>query len=293
MNLIQTRLLTTEQTAQIQVLLKECQNEQIIHISFPFEDGNCFLLLQDEAGTLASVMGMILPPDGASDEEPVECIAFTRPAMRRRGYFSELLEKACDISGEHDILFPVDPDSADTAAAMEAIQADCVDQEYQMKWTLNPSEEPSSSPLFKKHPLVFTCAVSAEEEAHESIDPNSCWDSFHNTGVPDPSATVLTYAFLELPPDPMCSPAAVCMARLQEVPEVPGTFHACFYGFRVHELCRGLGIGESAFSLVLDDLTARGCTQIVLHVSSDNYPALSIYKKAGFRITETLSYFMY
>ena len=91
----------------------------------------------------------------------------------------------------------------------------------------------------------------------------------------------------------MCSPAAVCMARMQPVPDVPGTFHACFYGFRVHDLCRGLGIGEAAFCLVLNDLITRGCTRIVLHVSSDNYPALSIYKKAGFRITETLSYFMY
>ena len=77
----------------------------------------------------------------------------------------------------------------------------------------------------------------------------------------------------------MCSPAAVCMARMQPVPDVPGTFHACFYGFRVHDLCRGLGIGEAAFCLVLNDLIARGCTRIVLHVSSDNYPALSIYKK--------------
>ena len=79
----------------------------------------------------------------------------------------------------------------------------------------------------------------------------------------------------------MCSPAAVCMARMQPVPDVPGTFHACFYGFRVHDLCRGLGIGEAAFCLVLNDLIARGCTRIVLHVSSDNYPALSIYKKQG------------
>ena len=51
-------------------------------------------------------------------------------SLRRRGYFAALLEKACDISGEHDILFPVDPESADTAATMKAIHADRVDQEY-------------------------------------------------------------------------------------------------------------------------------------------------------------------
>ena len=115
MNLIQTNSLSARQAEQILALLNECQKTQPIHISFPFEDGNCFLLLLDESETLAAIMGMILPPDGSSDEEPVECIAFTRPSLRRRGYFAALLEKACDISGEHDILFPVDPESADTA----------------------------------------------------------------------------------------------------------------------------------------------------------------------------------
>ena len=78
MNLIQTNSLSARQAEQILALLNECQKTQPIHISFPFEDGNCFLLLLDESETLAAVMGMILPPDGSSDEEPVECIAFTR-----------------------------------------------------------------------------------------------------------------------------------------------------------------------------------------------------------------------
>ena len=293
MNLIQTNSLSARQAEQILALLNECQKTQPIHISFPFEDGNCFLLLLDESETLAAIMGMILPPDGSSDEEPVECIAFTRPSLRRRGYFAALLEKACDISGEHDILFPVDPESADTAATMKAIHADRVDQEYQMKWDFDPAAERFDSPMVEKRPLTFTCTSAPEGDVNESVDPDSCWDCFHSADDPDPTVTILTYEFLETPLDPMCSPAAVCMARMQPVPDVPGTFHACFYGFRVHDLCRGLGIGEAAFCLVLNDLIARGCTRIVLHVSSDNYPALSIYKKAGFRITETLSYFMY
>ena len=103
MNLIQTNSLSARQAEQILALLNECQKTQPIHISFPFEDGNCFLLLLDESETLAAIMGMLLPPDGSSDEEPVECIAFTRPSLRRRGYFAALLEKACDISGMFSI----------------------------------------------------------------------------------------------------------------------------------------------------------------------------------------------
>ena len=176
---------------------------------------------------------------------------------------------------------------------MKAIHADRVDQEYQMKWDFDPATDRFDSPMIEKRPLTFTCTSAPEGDVNESVDPDSCWDCFHSADDPDPTVTILTYEFLETPPDPMCSPAAVCMARMQPVPDVPGTFHTCFYGFRVHDLCRGLGIGEAAFYLVLNDLIARGCTRIVLHVSSDNYPALSIYKKAGFRITETLSYFMY
>ena len=67
MNLIQTNSLSARQAEQILALLNECQKTQPIHISFPFEDGNCFLLLLDESETLAAIMGMILPPDGSSD----------------------------------------------------------------------------------------------------------------------------------------------------------------------------------------------------------------------------------
>ena len=45
MNLIQTNSLSARQAEQILALLNECQKTQPIHISFPFEDGNCFLLL--------------------------------------------------------------------------------------------------------------------------------------------------------------------------------------------------------------------------------------------------------
>ena len=167
---------------------------------FPFEDGNCFLLLLDESETLAAIMGMILPPDGSSDEEPVECIAFTRPSLRRRGYFAALLEKACDISGEHDILFPVDPESADTAATMKAIHADRVDQEYQMKWDFDPAAERFDSPMVEKRPLTFTCTSAPEGDVNESVDPDSCWTASTAPMIQIRPLQFLTYEFLETPP---------------------------------------------------------------------------------------------
>ncbi|WP_243134402.1 GNAT family N-acetyltransferase [Enterocloster asparagiformis] len=44
----------------------------------------------------------------------------------------------------------------------------------------------------------------------------------------------------------------------------------------------------------LQDLTpAIGISTLTLQVSGDNLPALRLYKKTGFHITETLSYYLY
>ena len=230
MNLIQTNSLSARQAEQILALLNECQKTQPIHISFPFEDGNCFLLLLDESETLAAIMGMILPPDGSSDEEPVECIAFTRPSLRRRGYFAALLEKACDISGEHDILFPVDPESADTAATMKAIHADRVDQEYQMKWDFDRRPNALTLPWLKNARLPLPALLHRKVTSTKVLIPTGCWDCFHSADDPDPAVTILTYEFLETPPDPMWLSGCRVHGAYAAVPDVPGTFHACFYG---------------------------------------------------------------
>ena len=73
MNLIQTNSLSARQAEQILALLNECQKTQPIHISFPFEDGNCFLLLLDESETLAAIMGMTRNPSNASPSPALPC----------------------------------------------------------------------------------------------------------------------------------------------------------------------------------------------------------------------------
>jgi ribosomal protein S18 acetylase RimI-like enzyme len=46
---------------------------------------------------------------------------------------------------------------------------------------------------------------------------------------------------------------------------------------------------EKLFAL----LAAAGIKKVILQVSGDNAAALALYKKTGFRITETLSYYLY
>ena len=72
---------------------------------------------------------------------------------------------------------------------------------------------------------------------------------------------------------------------------------ACFYGFEIREELRGRGLGKKALSLTLsllkNGLPRSDCRRLTLHVSGLNAPAVSLYRKAGFHIKESLSYYLY
>ena len=65
------------------------------------------------------------------------------------------------------------------------------------------------------------------------------------------------------------------------------------YGFEIREELRGQGYGKQFLNHVLYDLAKRAPLPLRLQVSGDNLPALSLYKKTGFQITETLSGYLY
>lgn len=65
------------------------------------------------------------------------------------------------------------------------------------------------------------------------------------------------------------------------------------YGFEIQEPFRGQGYGKQMLSHVLCDLASRKSLPVRLQVSGDNLPAMALYKKTGFRITETLSCYLY
>lgn len=65
------------------------------------------------------------------------------------------------------------------------------------------------------------------------------------------------------------------------------------YGFEIQEDLRGQGYGNQMLLHVLCDLTAKKSMPVRLQVSGDNLPAMALYKKTGFRITETLSCYLY
>lgn len=69
--------------------------------------------------------------------------------------------------------------------------------------------------------------------------------------------------------------------------------HYYLYGFEIREDQRGRGFGTGLLIKVLSFLAEREPLPVTLQVSGSNGPALSLYKKTGFRITETLSRYLY
>ena len=65
------------------------------------------------------------------------------------------------------------------------------------------------------------------------------------------------------------------------------------YGFEIHEEYRGQGHGKCLLTQVLHDLAVYNPLPLRLQVSGDNLPAVSLYKKTGFQITETLFGYLY
>ena len=65
------------------------------------------------------------------------------------------------------------------------------------------------------------------------------------------------------------------------------------YGFEIREDLRGQGYGKRFLNQVLLDLAKHAPLPLRLQVSGENLPALSLYKKTGFQITETLSGYLY
>ena len=55
----------------------------------------------------------------------------------------------------------------------------------------------------------------------------------------------------------------------------------------LHPYFRGRGIGESVLRVVLKVVCGKGATFVTLEVRSSNTPAISLYKKLGFKVFGT------
>lgn len=277
MQIIRTDSISEKQKLEIEALLQECRSSEGLRLSFPFEEVNSVYLLLDRAAsgreeTLISVLGLILPRNPESGE-PAECCAFTLPSRRRQGCFSALLEAASEELDACEVLFLADHTSPGALSALEALGAELEAEEYRMELSL---EDPALSSRGNTAPPRLL--LRQTEEGPGTI----LYEFFLREQALSSSRPVSGEPSEPLP----LRAAAICRTK---------SFgsRACFYDFSVREELRGAGLGEEALRLVLDALQKSKLSGVFLHVSGSSLPAVSLYQKTGFHISETLSFYLY
>lgn len=186
-----------------------------------------------------------------------ECLAFTQPDQRRKGCFSTLLRELEKELGDSDFIFPVNNTSLDAINTLKAMEAGFWYEEHMME--LNRSD-------FKKSMAVFTPVLEGL-----SITPAMKAEKGNRK-----------YRFMI-----DGSQAGSCFFDFREN-------HGYFYGFEIKENLRNQGRGTACLHLFLNELfKLPGFERLLLQVSGQNHSAMALYKKAGFRIIESLSYYIY
>lgn len=293
MNIVRTDRLSAEQTEQIKELLHECRACDGYAPFFPFEDGDLFYLLfteeeRNSAGAkarepaektkqqtcrhsgsptlaCAAALSFFEEPDGSC----AECTAFTRPVLRQKGYFSLLFDELSLDIEEVDLYFPVSDPEPGVLAALSSLEAVHDRDEYRMELELKEAEACSEVSF---HPMF-----SPDQTGDSPSRLRAQWEVMENDSF------LLSFYQGEQ------AAGTCCLSFFGD--------SACFYSFEIKEALRGQGLGREALSLTLSllqkGLPRSGCRRLSLHVSGLNAPAVSLYRKAGFQIKESLSYYLY
>lgn len=244
-----------EQLRDIQNLVSICRQRDGISLSCPLDsdDPVQHFLLYGKA-RLLSVLS-VLP----YDEETAECTAFTHPDLRRRGYFSLLFTRAlevCTYLEECDILFPASDSCPDTLATLHALEAELCGEELQMELFF------SQAAMFDISPDFSLRSYNTNEELLQK------WKLYQNTSSDTRQLGSCQTSFV--------SETCVCLHHVEILPQF-----------------RSRGYGNVLMQLLIREFAESGLERMILQVAGDNEPAIALYKKQGFRITETLSYYLY
>lgn len=190
-------------------------------------------------------------------EDVWECCGFTHPEFRHQGFFSGLLDEACKSGGaleEADLYFAVDGHCPEALQVLAHLEAEHAYDEFMMEYTLKPVKE-TAFPSFPDFSLSIEKAVS-EGNAGQA------------------------HGFFQ------GLPAGSCFLA-------PQKSRIYLYGLEILQHLRGQGLGSRFMQLLIPELGNMGFHTLKLQVSGENTAALSLYKKTGFCITQTLSYFLY
>lgn len=329
MKILATRQLTKCQAESLKNLIMLCQDHNKLRLSCPLDADRFYLLLAQEeqvrnapsgpasgeiasggtasgetspirvapAGTIPSVPASTdtpssNPPSHLSslasalavfEEDGVwECYAFTRPDLRRTHCFSQLLDRleqdAQEQDPEPELCFVADPACEAAQKTLTAIGAQLWYEEHAMVWKAGADDlGQQAGAADKPQPSGASSSISLE---------------FSSQGLPVhfPPLSIQRAPLPErldiLARTRDGQPVGACSLYLQPP-------SACLFEVEIQEPLRGQGLGEAMVRELLRLAPDMGLSAITLQVSGDNTPAVNLYKKTGFHITETLSYYLY
>lgn len=253
---------------QLDRLAECCRENEPISLHIP-EDGTHYLFTCNDENIPVSCMIVC-----EAQEDLWECYAFTHPDYRRRGLFARLLKAVCQMAEERelkltsspvDIVFLTDEKSPSALAVIKALSMNFWYSEYQMNW-----KKPDSFFYFPVPDIVLKKKTICEEEEEAWIYLAFSASKCLKTGT-------------------ACQTDSSPLGSCKILPYDDSRFY--LYHLEIKEEHRRKGWGEKLLNAVLGELPQN--SSVTLQVSSDNLPAVNLYKKTGFQIREILSYFLY
>lgn len=278
--------LTQQQRWDLWQLAAACRQAEPITLSIPEDGDGFFFAYGNGSDSHLPILGCLI--FCIVQEDLWECYAFTHPDNRRQGIFSCLLEELCQKAAKQEerwkipisLAFLLDGKSPHALAAVNSLEMEYWYSEYQMELSLLPKRQdpPTASPLF----LIKS---AANQDFHTTGEPVESW-IFHAYLATDSSGSSFKKR-LGKKGAPYTDSDPIGSCRL--LPFQNSAFY--LYDVEIKKELRGKGLGKQLLSALFSQLPEGA--RIRLQVSSQNQPALNLYKKAGFGITETLSYYLY
>ena len=290
----------------LEALIHACRQAEPISLSLP-EDGRYYLWISG-APSISSAPSSSAASEGSgeisdSSETPAaclilcpagpdlwECYAFTRPDCRGQGLFTRLYGKALqlaqkegEISGqEPELVFLSDGQSPQGQAALEAMGLELWYSEHQMEACIKDLDLTGSS-TGTTRPLRLIRRRFFDQGMESWL-----YLAFLSPAAGKPARAAQAAAPVQASGQKPPANRPRCTGTCRLLPYGGGRFY--LYHLEIIPDYRGYGLGRSLLHAVLASLPED--TQVILQVSSENTAALSLYKKTGFRITKTLSYYI-
>lgn len=290
----------------LEALIHACRQAEPISLSLP-EDGRYYLWIPG-APSISSTPSSSAASEGSgeisdSSETPAaclilcpagpdlwECYAFTRPDCRRQGLFTQLYQKALQLaetkgeaSGqEPELVFLSDGQSAQGQAALAAMGLELWYSEYQMEACIKDLDLTGSG-TGTARPLRLIRRRFFDQDMESWL-----YLAFLSPSAGKPAGAAQAAAPAQASGQKTPANLPRCAGTCRLLPYGGGRFY--LYHLEIIPDYRGYGLGRSLLHAVLASLPED--TQVILQVSSENTAALSLYKKTGFRITKTLSYYI-